>query len=71
MVEILLRIETRWMDPPLGRYLPLYCPTRQEPNLLCGIDVPNGTPLYSGTPPLRKSIVILSDFSHFVTKKNC
>ena len=43
--------------------------SRQGPNPLGGIGVPNGAPLYGGTPPLRGSTVILSDSSHSITKR--
>ena len=43
--------------------------SRQVPNPLGGISVPNGAPLYGGTPPLRGSTVILSDSSHSITKR--
>ena len=42
---------------------------RQGPNPLGEIGVPNGTPLYGATPPLRGNTVFLSDFSHSITKR--
>ena len=43
--------------------------SRQGPNPLGGVGVPNGTPLFGGTPPLKGSTVILSDSSHSITKR--
>ena len=43
--------------------------SRQGPIPLGGVGVPNGTPLYGGTPPQRGSTVLLSDSSHSITKR--
>ena len=43
--------------------------SRQGPNPLGGIGIPDGTPLYGVTSPLKESTVFLSDFSHFITKR--
>jgi hypothetical protein len=43
--------------------------SRQGSNPLGGIGIPNGTPLYGVTPPLRGSTVLLSDSSHSIAKR--
>jgi hypothetical protein len=43
--------------------------SRQWPNPLDGIGVPNSTLLYGVTPPLRRGTFLLSDSSHSITKR--
>ena len=43
--------------------------SRQGLNSLGGVGVPNGTPLYGVTPPPKGSTVLLSNFSHSITKR--
>jgi hypothetical protein len=49
--------------------VPLPSLSRQGPNLLGGIGVHNGTPLYGVTLSLRENTVLLSDSSHSITKR--
>ena len=59
-------------DPLDGSPIRLVPPpslSRQGPNPLGGVGVPNGSPLYRGTSPPRGSTVILSDSSHSITKR--
>ena len=43
--------------------------SRQGPNLLGEIGVPNGSSLYEIIPSFRENTIILSDSSHFITKR--
>ena len=59
-------------DPLEGSPIRLIPPpslSRQGPNPLGGVGVPNATPLYRVTPPPRGSTVLLSDSSHSITKR--
>ena len=51
------------------RLVPPPSMSRQGPNPLVGLGVPNGTPFHGVTPPPRGSTVLLSDSSHSITKR--